>query len=165
MLDIVAACADVEGLRSWVHDLDRPDLVTTEAGDLWLPVVWTARGPLYAEVIAQHDDGKYFQPFHLSDRDRQPLYRLAQNLLSYLDAPPSVYLLKFTLVNDTDTSEPTADPDQPDKKQTGHKIGFDRLIPFPDEPAIASIGVQEPNLFVCHWLCLTNQPIYDLVIK
>jgi hypothetical protein len=152
MLDIVAACADLDRLRAWVIARDRPNLITTAAGNLWLPIVWTARGPLYAEVISQDAQGQYDQPFHLKDRDRQPLYRLAQNLLSELNAPPAVYLLKFALI-----SAPI-NPAQ-------HRIGFDRLIPFPAEPAVASIGVQTPNLFECHWLCLTNQPIYDLVIK
>lgn len=150
MHEIATACADLEGLRNWVNQ--QHGIPATDAGDFWLPIVWTARGPLYAEVIAQGEDGHYSQPFHLSDRTKQPLYYLAYNLLSSLQAPPSLYLMQVAL---KDSVSPSA----------MIEILFDRLIPFPSEPAIASIGVQEPNLFTCHWLCLTNQPILDLVIK
>jgi len=111
---------------------------------LWLPVVLTAKGPLYAEVIGLADDGSYQQPVDLSDVWRQPLYHLAYQLLQVLSAPPTTYLLQFGL------------PEQ--------DLVFDRLWPFPTTPAIASIGVQEPDLFTCHWLCLTGQPISDLTI-
>ncbi|WP_051037993.1 hypothetical protein [Thalassoporum mexicanum] len=163
MLDIVAACADLERRRAWVEALDRPRVVISAAGELWLPIVWTARGPLYGEVISRDQQGKYQQPFHLKDYDRQPLYRLAQNMLSDLHAPPAVYLLQFDLVSSVVDSTLEFTPNQVGKDH--HKIGFDRLIPFPAEPAIASIDVQQPNLFECHWRCLTNQPIYDLIIK
>jgi hypothetical protein len=150
MLEIAAACADLEGLRSWVSQ--QHGVAATDAGNFWLPIVWTARGPLYAEVIVRKDDGRYHQPFHLDDRTKQPLYYLAYNLLSSLQAPPSVYLMQIAFKV---RESPSATIE----------ILFDRLIPFPSEPAIASIGVQEPNLFTCHWLCLTNQPILDLVIR
>ncbi|MEO0409896.1 MAG: hypothetical protein AAF289_21350, partial [Cyanobacteria bacterium P01_A01_bin.135] len=105
-------------------------------GDLWLPVVWTAKGPLYGEAIAAKGED-YRQPHHLSDAQRQPLYRLGRKLLSQLHAPPSVYLLQVAC-NDG--------------------VVFDRLWPFPAAPALASVGVQSPDLFACHWRCLTQQP-------
>ncbi len=150
MLEIAAACADLEGLRNWVSQ--QHGIAATGTGNFWLPVVWTARGPLYAEVIVRKDDGRYHQPFHLDDRTKQPLFYLAYSLLSWLKAPPSVYLMQVALRS----------VESPSSKL---EILFDRLIPFPSEPAIASIGVQEPNLFTCHWLCLTNQPILDLVTR
>lgn len=180
MLEIVAACANLEGRRIWAKQVHGIDAIAT--GNLWLPVIWTARGPLYAEVIDRQPDGRYHQPFHLSDRVKQPLYHFAYSLLTDLSAPPAVYLIQFALQSTPGTglafvresshktqelltnakplrrhANPTPNPQPP--------ILFDRLIPFPDEPAIASIGVQEPNLFICHWLCLTNQPILDLKIK
>ncbi len=150
MLEIAPACADLEGLRNRVSE--QHGIPATDAGNFWLPIVWTARGPLYAEVIAQREDGRYEQPFHLNDRTKQPLYYLAYSLLDSLQALPSVYLIQFAF---RETKSPSAKIE----------ILFDRLIPFPSEPAIASIGVQEPNLFTCHWLCLTNQPILDLIVK
>jgi hypothetical protein len=149
VLEIIAACADREGMRDWVKQ--KHGIAATNTGNFWLPVVWTARGPLYAEAIALQEDGRFHQPFHLSDRAKQPLYYLAYSLLSAFQATPAVYLIQFALKG-SGSSEPP-------------EILFDRLIPFPAEPAIASIGVQEPNLFTCHWLCLTNQPILDLAIK
>jgi hypothetical protein len=147
-MDLIAACDDIDGMRTLVREC-----FAIESGDgrFWLPVVWTARGPLYAEAIAQQPDGKYQQPFHLPDKLRQPLYDLGYKLLSHLSAIPSVYLIQF------DLSSPNA--------LSSSQVRFDRLIPFPAEPAIASVGVQDPNLFTCHWLCLTNRPIYDLVIR
>ncbi len=119
-------------------------------GNFWLPVVLTARGPLYAEAIAGDSDKlsgelSYSQPLHLSDVWRQQLYELAFRLLDLLNAPPATYLMQFGFVGD--------------------RICFDRLLPFPAAPAIASVGVQVPDLFVCYWYCLTNKPIYDLQIN
>jgi len=118
-------------------------------GNFWLPVVLTARGPLYAEAIAAESEKlsgelSYRQPLHLSDVWRQQLYELALGLLNLLNAPPATYLMQFGFV--------------------GERICFDRLLPFPAAPAIASVGVQVPDLFVCHWYCLTNKPIYDVQI-
>jgi hypothetical protein len=123
--------------------------VPVGSGNFWLPVVLTAKGPLYAEAIAGKFDKfsgelSYSQPLHLSDVWRQQLYELAFRLLDLLNAPPATYLMQFGFVGD--------------------KICFDRLLPFPAAPAIASVGVQVPDLFVCYWYCLTNKPIYDLQI-
>lgn len=125
-------------------------------GCYWLPIVQTAKGPLYAEVIGLDDSsttlGKnatdsyssYYQPLHLPDEWRQPLYRLGRSLLQLLAAPPATYLLQFGFQQS--------------------QIYFDRLWPFPAAPAIASLGVQTPDLLACHWRCLTNQLIRDLQI-
>ncbi|WP_019499623.1 hypothetical protein [Pseudanabaena sp. PCC 6802] len=176
MLEIVAACADLEGRRIWAKQIHGIDAIDT--GNFWLPVVWTVRGPLYAEVITRRSDGRYHQPFHLSDRFKQPLYHFAYSLLTSLSAPPAVYLIQFTpqppTIGFTDSKGLAFGSQSPHQTQESipnakplhpPPILFDRLIPFPDEPAIASIGVQEPNLFACHWLCLTQQPILDLKIK
>jgi hypothetical protein len=119
------------------------------SGSYWLPVVLTAKGPLYAEVIGQNPlsstaGSPYLQPVHLGDRWRQPLYPLAHQVLEYLNATPGVYLMQFGF----------------DQGQ----VVFDRLFPFPAEMAIASLGVQTPNLLECHWRCLTHQPILDVAI-
>ncbi|MGC1394917.1 MAG: hypothetical protein WA828_11615, partial [Coleofasciculaceae cyanobacterium] len=110
----------------------------------YLPIVLTAKGPLYGEVIRKAETTPYQQPLDLPDNQRQPLYYLAYQLLQALSAPPSVYLLQFGY--------------------EGKEIIFSSLLPFPDIPALASIKVQEPNLFTCYWHCLTNQPILDLTI-
>lgn len=147
--DIITTCSDLTALRSWVER--EFSFGSTDRGNFWLPLVCTARGIIYGEVITkvsnQSDDSdKYHQPYHLKDRLRQPLYRLGFRLLDYVKADPAVYLLQF------------------DFDQSNNAVLFDRLIPFPDKPAIASVGVQEPDLYECHLLCTTNQPVYDLVI-
>jgi len=133
-------CRDRLTQRAWVETtLNYP----TGEGDLWLPVIWTAKGPLYGEAITSHPTPT--QPFHLKDQQRQPLYALAYQLLRHYEAIPSVYLLKFALGE--------------------QDIIFDRLLPFPNPAALASVGVQIPDLLTCHWLCLSNQPIRDVVIS
>ena len=143
---IYRACRDVAQLRQQVSDQFG---LATDDGQYWLPIVLTAKGPLYAEAIAPQPesaplDSRFIQPLHLSDRQRQPLYQLAMQLLTLLHAPPAVYLLQFGL--------------------QGDRIWFDRLLPFPAEAAIASLGIQTPNLYACHWQCVTGQPIFDLTI-
>lgn len=145
--DVFGFCANVSAARDRVQEQLQ---VATGDGNFWLPVVWTARGPLYAEAIGAEADKEsgelsYFQPVHLSDIWRQQLYELAYRLLDLVNAPPATYLMQFGFVGD--------------------RICFDRLCPFPAAPAIASVGVQVPDLFVCHWLCLTGAPIYDLQIS
>lgn len=144
--DVYRFCADVSAVRDRVQEQLQ---VPVGDGNFWLPVVWTAHGPLYAEAIAldvdkQSGELSYSLPLHLSDVWRQQLYELAYRLLASLNAPPATYLMQFGFV--------------------GNRICFDRLWPFPAAPAIASVGVQVPDLFACHWYCLTNQPIYDLQI-
>ncbi|MBW4576836.1 MAG: hypothetical protein KME08_16300 [Aphanothece sp. CMT-3BRIN-NPC111] len=158
--EVYRACRNVPDLRQWVK---QKQSIATGNGNLWLPVVLTAKGPLYGEVIGLaaevstkelsedlslpregSDTLPYQQPVHLSDVWRQPLYQLAHQLLQFLAAPPATYLLQFGL------------------QEQG--IVFDRLWPFPGAPAIASLGVQTPDLFNCHWQCLTGKPIFDLTI-
>jgi hypothetical protein len=148
---VYPACQDVEGLRQQVSQWE----YKTGVGNDWLPIVLTGKGPLYAEAIgvegklvamgADLNPYRYFQPIHLVDVQRQSLYGLAQRLLRSLMAPPSVYLLQFGFHGET--------------------LQFDRLIPFPAAPAIASINLQNPDLFTCHWRCLTHQPILDLTLS
>lgn len=141
------ACHDVVGLRQWVAtNLG----VATGDFDLWLPIALTGKGSLYAEVIgrdAQSSCG-YKQPIDLSDRERQPLYKLGFDLLHHLEAPPAVYLMQFGFV----------------QGEVEREVGFDRLFPFPAAPAVASLGIQEPDLFTCHWHCLTGTPLRDILI-
>ncbi|HAX85004.1 MAG TPA: hypothetical protein DCY91_01805 [Cyanobacteria bacterium UBA11370] len=153
--DLFKTCSNVSLLRQWVKQ--ELGYATGESQSLYLPVVLTAKGPLYGEVIGidgeirRWGDGEmgglnttYHQPVDLPDDQRQPLYHLAYQLLQFLSAPPAVYLVQFGF--------------------EGRDIVFDRVLPFPDAPAIASLGVQNPDLFTCHWHCLTRQPITELTI-
>lgn len=153
---LYAACRDVLGLRQRAEQALH---CSTGTGRFWLPIVLTAKGALYAETIAPiayatpTENLGYLQPFHLPDRWRQPLYQFGQRLLKLLTATPAVYLIQFGFQQKASASEaPT------------QNIVFDRVFPFPAAPAIASINVQSPDLFACHWACLTNQPILDLTI-
>ncbi|WP_432812207.1 hypothetical protein [Pantanalinema sp. GBBB05] len=146
---IYQTCRSITGLRQHVEQWH----YATGDGNLWLPIVHTAKGSLYAEAIGQTSqttsqpvatDPVYCQPIHLSDEWRQPLYELGFRLLKALNAPPAVYLIQFGISEQT--------------------LYFDRLLPFPDLPAIASLGIQTPDLFHCHWHCLMGKPIYDLTI-
>lgn len=141
--NIFSVCRNLKSLRQQVQKLGYKAGDTKGNKNLYLPIVLTAKGPLYGEVIAG-ETTPYQQPLDLPDQQRQPLYYLAYQLLQALAAPPSVYLLQFNY--------------------EGQEIIFGSLLPFPDIPALASIGVQEPNLFTCYWHCLTNQPILDLTI-
>ncbi|MCY7321817.1 MAG: hypothetical protein LH660_08465 [Phormidesmis sp. CAN_BIN36] len=140
-------CRDVVKLRQRVEEGLHS---STGEGRLWLPIVLTAKGALYAEAIMLADQDtasnslSYLQPFHLPDRYRQPLYELGQRLLKLISATPATYLMQFGFMGET--------------------VFFDRLFPFPAAPAIASLNVQSPDLFACHWRCLTNTPILDLTI-
>jgi hypothetical protein len=136
------ACANTFALRQRVTNWD----YAVGNGRYWQPIVLTMKGALFAEGIASsdHEQTPYLQPLHLGDAKRQPLYALGQRLLQVLAALPGVYLMQFGM----------------DEQQ----VWFDRLIPFPDAPAIASVGRQTPDLFECHWRCLTQQPIRDLSI-
>jgi len=148
--DIYSVCRDVSSLRDRV--LNQFGIVGG-AGNFWLPIVLTAKGPIYGEVISLAEQNlssapiyqpTYSMPYHCSDVWRQQLYKLGFNLLQMLSAPPATYLMQFGFEE--------------------KKIYFDRLWPFPAAPAIVSVGVQFPDLFTCHYYCLTNTPIYDLQI-
>jgi hypothetical protein len=146
------ACRQVDELQGVVSRWG----VSTGKGTYWLPIVLTARGPLYAEAIGPSEPGTalpasqaaangYIQPIHLLDSQRQPLYALGYQLLRTLEAPPAVYFIQFGWRDS--------------------EVWFDRLIPFPPIPAIASLGTQTPDLLTCHWRCLTNQPIRELTVS
>jgi len=145
---IFQTCQNVDNLRQWVEENLGLWISSrkTKSGDLWLPIILTKKGPIYGEVIGEDVmPNSYTQPVDLSDKKRQSLYQLGFQLLDHFNAPPSVYLLQFAFFKD--------------------QIVFDRLWPFPAAPAIASLGVQKPDLFICHWHCLTDQPILDLIIE
>lgn len=146
--EIYRFCQDILGTRQRV---EKEFGILTGEGNLWLPVVWTARGPLYAEVIGlgenseDKDSFNYCQPVHLPDVKRQQVYGFSYRFLTSLDAIPGCYLMQFGFRDD--------------------QFYFDQLWPFPGESAIASLGIQTPDLFICHWQCLTNSPIYDISIN
>jgi hypothetical protein len=145
--DIYKACRDIKARRRWVKQNLGYKICShhSQLGDFWLPVVLTAKGPIYGEMIGEGGiPNSYQQPIDLPDRQRQNLYYLAHRLLQSLSSLPGVYLLQFGF-QDRD-------------------IVFDRLWPFPAAPAISSIKVQQPDLFTCHWYCLTDRPILDLTI-
>jgi len=147
---IFKACENVEFFRYLISEkfgyIIRP-------GNFWLPIVLTQKGPIYAEAIGStsqlttellSEDLVYSQPVHFSDAMRQQIYEMAYNILKFLNASPATYLMQFGFID--------------------REIWFDRILPFPAAPAIASINTQTPDLFACHWYCLTNQPILDLTI-
>jgi hypothetical protein len=103
----------------------------------------TTKGPVYGEAI-ENRNSSYHQPLHLGDQTRQTLYQLGYQLLRHIRAIPGVYLLQFGGISDP---------------------CFDRLIPFPDTPVLASLGVQEPDLLTSYWYCQIGIPLIDLQIK
>ncbi|MFB2938305.1 hypothetical protein ACE1B6_23915 [Aerosakkonemataceae cyanobacterium BLCC-F154] len=146
---IFKACEKVEFFRYLISEKFG---YVTRSGNFWLPVVLTEKGPVYAEAIGLRNEISpglavelnYSQPVHFSDAMRQQLYQMAYNILKFLNASPATYLIQFGFID--------------------QEIWFDRVWPFPAAPAIASIDTQTPDLFTCHWYCLTNQPIIDLTI-
>jgi hypothetical protein len=116
-----------------------------DGGNLWLPIIWTANDPIYGEVIGKIDEDNYRQPIQLEEIDRQSISQFGDRLLTQLNAPPATYLVQFS--------------------KTETEIVFDRLFPFPAIPALASIGTQQPDLFECHWRCLTHQSIDKIFSK
>lgn len=139
-------CREVEELRSRVHSLG----YSSGEGSIWLPLVLTARGLLYAEAIepVSPSDSSAALPayrhLHLADAWRQQVYQLGRKVITMLAAPPSTYWLQFGI--------------------GAEQVYFDRLLPFPGLPAIASLDVQTPDLFSCYWHCLTHQPIRDICL-
>lgn len=133
-------CHNVSRLRQHVQEeLNCPG----GRGNFWLPIVLTTKGPLYGEVIGQRY-AEYCQPLHITDTWRQPLYEFGYRLLQSIEAVPATYLIQFGFHEQT--------------------LYFDRLWPFPAPPALASLKNQHPDLFTCHWYCLTGRPVYDLKI-
>lgn len=140
---VLTKCRDRDQFRAWVQ---KTLGVATGDGAWWLPIALTAKGPLYGEAIAfDPEQGHFAQPCHLSDAERQPTYRTGFRILQALDAPPSLYLLQFSLGD-------------------RGRLVVDRLFPFPARPALASHGVQKPDLFACYWTCILGARLRDLVI-
>lgn len=138
------SCRAIEPLRSSIKQLN----YSIGAGSLWLPLVQTARGLLYGEVIERLNESTSDRPYgyvHLVDAWRQRVYQLGRETMRVLAAPPATYLLQFGITED--------------------QVLFDRVLPFAGMPAIASLGTQTPDLFACHWRCLTHQPILDLCLQ
>ncbi|NJN85172.1 MAG: hypothetical protein HC881_01125 [Leptolyngbyaceae cyanobacterium SL_7_1] len=141
---VFQSCRSIEPLRSDINQLNH----SIGAGSMWLPLVQTARGLLYGEVIERLSEATPDRPYryvHLVDAWRQRVYQLGRDTMRVLAAPPATYLLQFGIAED--------------------EVLFDRVLPFPGMPAIASLGTQTPDLFACHWRCLTRQPILDLCLK
>lgn len=141
-------CRDIKGTRQWVEDnlhlRTGNSIKQVWHGNYWLPIVLTAKGPMYGEVIGEGElPNSYQQPVEFPDNKRQSLYGLGYQLLESISAQPAVYLIQFGFQDET--------------------LIFDRVWPFPAAPALASIGVQTPNLYACHWQCLSQQPIWDLL--
>ncbi|HHP7231821.1 MAG TPA: hypothetical protein ACFCUY_13305 [Xenococcaceae cyanobacterium] len=146
---IYQACKDITARRRWV---ERNLGIKTSVGDswlghLWLPAILTDKGLIYGAIIGEGEmPNSYEQPREFPDKHLKSLHHLASNLLSALSAPPAVYLIQFSLYS--------------------NEIFFDRLWPFPAAPAFASLSRgQQPDLFTCHWLCLSGQPILDILIS
>ncbi|ACB51100.1 hypothetical protein cce_1750 [Crocosphaera subtropica ATCC 51142] len=138
-------CKDVKGRRLWVEKTlgYKTSIGDSWLGDLWLPIAVTPAELIYGEIIGEGVyPNSYEQPITLNKSLHRSLFDLAQGLLDSLDAPPSLYLLQFSL--------------------KGQTIVFDRLWPFPAAPAIASLSYPHPNLFTCYWHCLTHQPLPSL---
>lgn len=145
--EVYQACDEVDQRRIWVKENFgyRTSKENIFLGDLWLPIIATEKGIVYGEVIGEGEiPNSYQQPVDFPDNWRQPLYRLGYSLLQSINALPSVYLLQFKMLD--------------------QEIIFDRLWPFPATPAVASIDIQQPDLFTCHWHCLSAQPFFDIKI-
>ena len=144
---IYSACKDVNAIRRWIEkNLGfKTSVGDSWLGHLWLPIILSDE-PLYAEIIGEGSmPNSYEQPVAIPSRQLKSLHSLAGKLLENLDAPPSTYLLQFSLYNG--------------------EIVFDRLWPFPAAPALITLKTQQPDLFTCHWQCLTKQPIKDISIS
>lgn len=145
--NIYSACKDINTRRRWVEkNLGfQTSVGDSWLGHLWLPIVLTDR-PIFAEIIGEGSmPNSYEQPVTIPHRQLKSLHGLADKLLDSLDAPPATYLLQFSIYNG--------------------EIVFDRLWPFPAAPALITLKTQQPDLFTCHWHCLTNQPILDVSIS
>lgn len=144
---IYSACKDVNTRRRWVEkNLGfKTSVGDSWLGHLWLPIILSNK-PIYGEIIGEGSmPNSYEQPVMIPNRQRKSLHSLAEKLLNSLDAPPATYLLQFSLYNG--------------------EIVFDKLWPFPAAPALITLKTQQPDLFTCHWHCLTNQPIKEINIS
>ena len=140
--EIYSACKDLHRRRHWVEkNLGyKTSVGDSWLGNLWLPILLTDKGLLFAEIIGEGAIPNYYeQPIDFLPKQRQSLYRLGSNLLEDISATPAVYLLQFSLQE--------------------QEIIFDRLWPFPAAPALASLRNQKADLFDHHWRCLTGKAI------
>ena len=144
---IYSACKDINSRRRWVEkNLGfKTSVGDSWLGHLWLPIIMTDK-PLFGEVIGEGPmPNSYEHPVQIPKRQRKSLHDLAEQLLDYLSATPATYLLQFSLYNG--------------------EIVFDRLWPFPAAPALITLKTQQPDLFTCHWRCMTNQKISKINIS
>jgi len=138
---IFSACKDINSRRRWVEkNLGfKTSVGDSWLGHLWLPIIMTDK-PRFGEVIGEGSmPNSYEHPVAIPKRQQKLLHNLAEQLLDSLDAPPASYLLQFSLYNG--------------------EIVFDRLWPFPAAPALITSKTQQPDLFTCHWRCLTQQEV------
>ena len=143
---IYSACKDINSRRKWVeNNLGlKTSVGDSWLGHLWLPIILTDK-PIYGEIIGEGSmPNSYEQPVAIPNRQRQSLHDLAGKLLESLEATPATYLLQFSLYKG--------------------EIVFDRLWPFPAAPALITLKTQKPDLFTCHWHCLTKQPVPEISI-
>ncbi len=144
---IYSACKDINARRRWVEkNLGfKTSVGDSWLGHLWLPVILTDK-PFFAEIIGEGSmPNSYEHPVSIPKRQRRSIHGLAEGLLDSLDAPPATYLLQFSLYNG--------------------EIVFDRLWPFPAAPALITLKTQKPDLFTCHWHCLTGKPMPKVTIS
>lgn len=126
-------CNDIDRLRHLAATTTGVNV--GDGGNIWLPIIWTLKDPVYGETIGLSEDGNY-RTISIDDRDLGALEQFSSRLLIEISASPAVYLIQLKLV------------------QTG--IVFDRLFPFPATPALASIG-RKPDLFECYWRCIAHK--------
>jgi len=103
-------------------------------------VVWTARGPLYAEAIGQQGDF-LFQPWDLRDPQRQVLYAFIYPLLQG-STDWGVYL-------------PTFIPMQ-------GQVQFQGFTPLPSPVLQVSTLTQRPDLLLADHYCRQGLPVVEL---
>lgn len=142
--DIFQACQDIKARREWVTQQlgIKTNLSESSFGDRWLPVIVLSDGIRFGEVIGEREvPNAYQQPVEIAKQHRKPLMTLARKLIEGLKAPPSVYLLQFSVVEGD--------------------IVFDRLWPFPAAPAIASLSQSDPNLYTLYWQCIRKQQLIE----
>ena len=145
---IYSACKDINSRRKWVeNNLGlKTSVGDSWLGHLWLPIILTTDKPIYGEIIGEGSmPNSYEQPIAIPSRQRKSLHDLADKLLKSFDATPATYLLQFSLYKG--------------------EIVFDRLWPFPAAPALITLKTQKPDLFTCHWYCLTEQPIPEISVS
>jgi hypothetical protein len=140
--DIFRACQDIKARREWVAQklAVKVNLGDSTLGNRWLPIIVQPQGLRFGEIIGERElPNAYQQPAEVDKKLLKPLMSLANKLIDSLNAPPSVYLLQFAVVNG--------------------EIVFDRLWPFPAAPAIASLTHAEPNLYQLYWQCIRKHQL------